>query len=226
MNLTLPILLAVAGIALLVTGVLGKLKVKEWFDLATESGVARGALIIVGIGLIGLSYVVYRPETQSDQITKAAEPAVVSAASQESDPAQDETAPQVTITSPNSNDEITEPLADGSVYIPVSGEVDNADFSGDKRVFVFTSSAGSTEWRYEEPARIDSAGTWKTSAPYGSADDPAQAGAPVYVQAVLATQKAVDKAKKNKNEKLIEDLDDIEGATLSKKVVVHLAAQE
>jgi hypothetical protein len=226
MNLTLPVLLAAAGIMLLVTGILGKLKVKDWFDIGTESSLARGALAILGLGLIGFSYAVYRPEPVAD----IAEPVVASAADQDQNTnapsVSDETAPQVTITSPNSNDQVSAATDEGPIHVSVSGEVENAQLSADERIFVFTNSADGSEWSYNEPAKIDSAGTWKTSTLFGTTDEPAKAGAPIYIQAVLATQKAIDNAKKNKKEKMIGELDDIEGAILSKKVVVYVSAQE
>ena len=224
MNLTLPVLLALAGIALFVTGILGKLKVKDWFDIGTESSVARGALVIFGFGLIGLSYVVYRPEIKADLTDQTVASAASHDQTTETQPIADESAPKVTIITPESNWEITPKLNDGVARIDVSGEIENANMTEDERVFVFTNSEGGLEWAYDEPVKIDSAGTWKSSALYGSSEDEVKPGAPVYIQAVLATQKAVDAPKKNKKEKLIGELDDIDGAILSKKVVVYLTA--
>src|SRR5262249_19014778 len=141
------ILLAIAGVALILIGVIGKLKFKDWFDIDTKSVFARSLLFVLGIGLIGFAYWANRPEIKeavpdTSDTTAAVEP--VSTEADRDENADDSQTPadasaQVIILNPTSREQVSAELDDGAARITVSGEIRNIKPSRDQRIFVFTS---------------------------------------------------------------------------------------
>jgi hypothetical protein len=182
--MSFPVILLIAGVLLVLIGLTGRVTIEKLGGVGTESRPVRVVLCLLGFAFLiaaGWVYLLERPPTPSNTNTSNTSPSPVTSPTP---------SPAVRIKTPAPNDEVGVKLDDGAAVIPVTGVAEGfaaADVAN-SRVYVFTSTEGSSEWWYHRATDPDDSGEWRTTALSGSRDKPAKRGHVVEIRAVLANE--------------------------------------
>lgn len=194
--LTFPIVLAIAGILLVLIGVIGEIKIKDW-NVGTKSTPGRTIIALFGVGLLVGAFLVY----QSDKLPGP------NNGNTNSNPSPSPTpSPEVGINTISADEPLVVKTDDGAARIPVSGTVKGFPESANSSVYVFTSTGDFSEWWFNMPVRPNQDGSWSTSGLAGSREEPAEANQTVKIRAVYATSDEIKNAKKDPSLKMVADL--------------------
>jgi hypothetical protein len=225
--MTFPIVLLIAGLILLLIGLLGKIRMKE-VEAGSDNNLVRAIVSMLGIGLLVAAFLFYKSETRQNVVAEGARPAanvptpLVSATTPTIQPSPTATSLELSITGPKSKESVDVAVDDGAALIPVSGLAKGFSSNGpsNAHVYVFTNTGPTTEWWYNEETDPDQDDVWRTVALAGSHESPVKDGQQVTIRAVIATDPDIKAATKGK--KVVKRLNAIQNGKISEPVIISL----
>lgn len=195
----MPVYLLIAGVALILLGLLGKIKARD-VDVGTENPTVRVAVTALGGVLLIASLAAYIYEVRKADPplppngTPTPSVSNLQNANASPSPTSSTVARRVRIMSPQPG-EVSVEQDNKAAIIPVSGVAEGypAAELADLRVYIFSRTGGVPEWWYENPAEVDARGGWSGRTLSGGGDKRAKTGDKVEVCAVLASESAMKK---------------------------------